>query len=102
MLSITWDVTKVPVDTEIGVGGDDATLEDLLAHHGGEGVFGCVDVGLDQPRILGTLKVVCCLLSFIFIYTLKAFCVCAAGLFLITHSAAALGTFAQDKLLAGQ
>lgn len=54
MFSITWDVTKVPVDAEISVRGDDATLKDLLADHRGKGVFGCVNVGLDQPRILWT------------------------------------------------
>lgn len=56
MFSITWDVAKVPVDAKISVGGDDATLKDLLADHRGEGVFGCLDVGLDQPRVLWTFK----------------------------------------------
>ncbi|TNN81200.1 hypothetical protein EYF80_008534 [Liparis tanakae] len=39
-------------DAEVGVRGDDATLKDLLADHRGKGVFGCMDVGLDQPRVL--------------------------------------------------
>lgn len=56
MFNITWDVTKVPVYAEISVRGDDATLKDLLADHGGEGVFGCVNVGLDQPWVLWTFK----------------------------------------------
>lgn len=51
---ITWDVTKVSVDAEVGVRRDDATLKDLLANDGGKGVFGCMDVGLDQPRVLWT------------------------------------------------
>lgn len=54
----TWDVAKVPVDPEVGVGGDDAALEDLLADHRGEGVLGSVDVGLDQPRVLRPWKTV--------------------------------------------
>lgn len=54
LVSITWDVTKVPVDAEVGVGGDDATLEDLLTDHRGERVFGCMNVGLDQPWVLWT------------------------------------------------
>lgn len=56
MQELTWDVTEVPVDTEVGVRGDDAALEDLLADNRGEGVFGCMDVGLDEPRVLWTFR----------------------------------------------
>lgn len=52
----TWDVTKVPVDAEVGVRGDDATLKDFLANHRGEGVFCCINIRLNQPRVLWT----CC------------------------------------------
>lgn len=53
---LTWNVSKVPVDAEVGVRGDDAALEDLLTHHRGEGVLGCVHVGLDQPGVLWTFE----------------------------------------------
>lgn len=43
----TWDVTKVPVNAEVGVRRDDAALKDLLADHRGEGVFCCMNVGLN-------------------------------------------------------
>lgn len=55
-MGLTWNVSKVPVDAEVGVRGDDATLEDLLTHHRGEGVLGCVHVGLDQPGVLRTFE----------------------------------------------
>ena len=53
---LTWDVTKVPIYAEVCVRGNDATLKDLLTHHRGKGVFGCLNVGLDQPRVLWTFK----------------------------------------------
>lgn len=62
-LGATWDVAEVPVDAEVRIGGDDAALEDLLAHHRGKGVLGSVDVGLDQPRVLWPWKMVNTLLS---------------------------------------
>lgn len=53
---LTWDVTKVPKYAEVRIWGNDTTLKDLLADHRGEGVFGCMHVGLDQPRVLWTFK----------------------------------------------
>lgn len=53
---LTWDVTEVPVDAEVSVRGDDTALKDFLADYRGKRVFGCVDIGLDQPRVLWTFE----------------------------------------------
>lgn len=53
-MGVTWNVTKVPVDAEVSVRGNDAALKDLLTNHRGKGVLGCVHVGLDQPWVLRT------------------------------------------------
>lgn len=50
----TWNVPKVPVDAEVGVWRNDATLENLLSHHRCKRMFGCGNVRLDQPRIFRT------------------------------------------------
>lgn len=55
-MGFTWNVTKVPVDAEVGVGGNDAALKDLLTDHRGKGVLGRVHVGLDQPWVLRTFS----------------------------------------------
>lgn len=89
-LSATWDVAEIPVDAEVCVGGDDAALEDLLADHGGEGVFGGVDVGLDQPRVLWPWKMVNHLFKQLLL--LLSFCSLA-------HTAAVIKFFARGKLL---
>lgn len=55
-LFLTWDVTKIPVDAEVGIRGDDSALKNLLADHRGKRVFGCMDIGLNQPRVLWTFE----------------------------------------------
>ena len=46
------NVAKVAEDAEVGVAGNDARLEDLLANDGGERMRGHLAVGLDHPGVV--------------------------------------------------
>lgn len=54
IISHTGNISKISVDSEVCVWGDNTALKHLLTHNWGERMNGCADIRLNQPRVLWT------------------------------------------------